>query len=149
MSRPASARRAAPRPGPGDARPGRHLRVVEEPRSRHTLRYALLAIVIVGAAVFGAVSLNALAAGQAVRAEQLQTRVVEAERTHGQLVAAVARLEDPDRIRRAAGELGLVPAPTRRYLTTDETLPGDAARGRAVQPGEAADPLKPVLSVQR
>lgn len=126
----------------------RHLRVAPPPGRRHTLRYALAALVVAGAAVFGAVSLNAMAAGEAVRAEELQQRVVEARRAHDQLVAEVARLEAPDRIRHAARELGMVPAPTRHYLTSARPLPSDGAPGRAVRAGETTDPLKPVLSAQ-
>lgn len=145
MSRPAQARH----PSPAGSDPQPRLRAVPDPGARHTLRYALLAILVTGAAVFGAVSLNALAAGDAVRAERLQAEVAEAERVHGQLVTRLGRLEDPDRIRRAAREMGMRPAPSRRYVETRRSLPDDGQPGEAVRAGEATDPLKPVLSVQR
>lgn len=145
MSRPAPAR--DPSPAGSDARPT--LRPVPERRPRHTLRYALTAILVTGAAVFGAVSLNALAAGDAVRSERLQAEVVEAERLHGQLVTELGRLQDPDRIRRVARRMGMQVAPSRRYLETRRSLPDDGRPGEAVRAGEATDPLKPVLSVQR
>lgn len=145
MSRPAPAR--DPSPAGSDARPP--LRPVPDRRPRHTLRYALTAILVTGAAVFGAVSLNALAAGDAVRAERLQAEVAEAERRHGQLVTELGRLQDPDRIRRVARRMGMQPAPSRRYLETRRSLPDDGQPGEAVRAGEATDPLKPVLSVQR
>lgn len=128
---------------------GRHLEAVPEPDLRHTLAYTVLAILIAGAAVFGAVSLNALAAAESVQAEQLETRVAEAQRNHSELVARVGRLEDPDRIREAAGDLGMIPASSRRYLQADQPLPGDQRAGEAIRPGAPTDPLKPVLSVQR
>ena len=125
------------------------LRVVPPPRPRHTLRYALLAILLAGAAVFGAVALNALAAGDAVRARELEARVAEAERQYDELVAEVAALEDPARIRAAALRLGMIPAEAPRYLHADRTVPGDEVEAELVEVGESTDPLKPVLSVQR
>jgi hypothetical protein len=127
-----------------------HLQVVVEPRRRHTLRYVLLYVVLAGATVFGTVSLNALAAGDAVAARQLDQRVTVAERDYAQLVADVARLEDPARIRAAAIELGMVPAGSVRFLTVDRTLPADGVTPDLVATAdEATDPLKSVLSVER
>jgi hypothetical protein len=137
------------------ARPGRdpdrrrHLRVVEEPRKRHTLLFALLTIAIVGGAVFGTVTLNALAAAHAVEARELDARVAEAERTYAQLVADVAALEAPARIRAAALELGLEPAGPGRHVVLTRALPADGAVPDIGLPGQAADPLKPLLSVER
>lgn len=129
--------------------PARHLRVVDEPVVRHTLAYALVMIAIVGASVFGAVTLNALAAGTAVEARALDAHVAEAERTYAQLVADVAAMEDPARIRETALELGLVPSGPARFVTLDRNLPADGAVAPTDRPGETADPLKPLLSVER
>ncbi len=124
--------------------------MVAEPRKRHTLRYVLLSMALTGATVFGTVSLNALAAGDAVAARQLEQRVVAAERTYATLVADVARLEDPARIRTAALELGMVPAGSVRFLPVDRTLPADGVQPDLVaQADETTDPLKSVLSVER
>jgi hypothetical protein len=125
----------------------RHLEVVSDPRPRHTLLYALVTIVVLGAAVFGAVSLNALAAASSVEARELEARVAVAEREYAQLVADVAALEDPARIRQAAHDLGLVPAGPGRHVVLDRNLPADGA----VPPIDRveADPLKPMLSVDR
>lgn len=126
-----------------------HLRVVGEPRKRHTLLYALLIIGVLGAAVFGTVTLNALAAAHAVEARELDARVIEAERRYAQLVADVAALEDPARIREAALDLGLVPAGPGRHVVLARNLPADGAVADIERPDRPADPLKPVLSVER
>lgn len=128
--------------------PRRHLRVVEEPRPRHTLRYALLILAVLGAAVFGTVSLNAMAAANAVASHELETQVAEAERTYGQLVADVAELEDPARIRERAEELGMVPAADGRHLRLERTVAGDGAPEPEAVAGESTDPLKPLLSAR-
>jgi cell division protein FtsB len=133
-----------------DERRRRHLRVVPEARPRHTLRFALLYVVLAGATVFGTVSLNALAAGDAVAARQLEQELVSAEREYAALVAEVARLEDPARIRAAALDLGLVPAGSVRFLVVDRTLPADGVTPDLVaSDDQATDPLKPVLSVEK
>lgn len=133
-------------------RPGRraHLRVVRQPRRRHLTVFLLAALLLAGATVFGTVSLNAMAAGDAVVARQLEADVVAAERRYGHLIAEVAALESPERVRRAALELGMEPATEPRYLILDRTLPSDLEQRReAVGAGETADPLKPVLSQER
>lgn len=131
------------------ARRRRHLRVVEEPVTRHTLAYAIVMILVAAATVFGAVALNALAAGTAVQARALDLHVADAERTYAQLVADVAALEDPARIRATALELGLVPAGPVRFVSVDRNLPADGAVPAIERPGSAADPLKPLLSQER
>lgn len=136
---PAPARREARRP---------HLEVVRPARPVPTLVYALLTIALVGAAVFGTVTLNALGAAHAVEARALEARVAEAERTYGQLVAEVATREDPARIREAALELGLEPAGPSRHVVLERALPVDGHPTETL-PGAAADPLKPVLSADR
>jgi hypothetical protein len=105
----------------------RHLRVVEEPVKRHTLVYVLAMILVGGAVIFGAVALNALAAGAAVEARELEAQVADSERLYAQLVADVAALEDPARIREAALELGLEPAAPARYVALERNLPADGA----------------------
>jgi hypothetical protein len=69
--------------------------VVEEPSRRHTVAFALLILLVMGVAIFAAVSLNALAATTSVQVRELDGRVAEAERYYAQLVADVAALEDP------------------------------------------------------
>lgn len=126
----------------------RHLEVVVPRRPVPTLVYALLTLVVLSAAVFGTLTLNALAAADAVNTRVLEAQVAEGERVHAQLVADVARLEDPARIRAAAEELGLEPALGGRHLVLDRVLPADGAPTEALI-GSEADPLKPVLSAQR
>lgn len=127
----------------------RHLRAVDEPVARHVLAYAVVMIAMFAAAVFGAVTLNALAAGTSVEARALDRHVAEAERVYAQLVADVATLEDPARVRRAALELGMVPPGPVRHLTLERTLPADGVVPPVRSPDATTDPLKPLLSVER
>jgi hypothetical protein len=99
--------------------------------------------------VFGAVTLNALAAAEAVQARALERQVADGERTYSSLVAEVAALEDPGRIRDAALDLGLVPSSPARHLHLDRNLPADGAVVETRLPETAPDPLKPVLSAER
>lgn len=131
----------------GQRRP--RLRVVPEHKPRHTLAFLLLYVAVAAGSVFAAVSLNALAAGDAVEARQLEQAVVDQEREYGRLVAEIARLEDPGRIRQAAADLGMVSADTPRYLFIDRPLPVDGSTDDSVVAGETTDPLKPVLSAER
>ncbi len=139
-------RRARPR-AHAPARPD--LRVVAEPRTRHPLLFALLIILVLTGAVFATVALNALAAASSVEARALEARVTEAERSYAQLVADVAALEDPERIREAALDLGLVPAGPGRHVLLERNLPADGAVPELEARGGTADPLKPILSVER
>lgn len=125
------------------------LRVVPEPRRRHPALFGALYLIVAAGTVFGAVSLNALAAGDAVSARELEERVEIEERRYGQLVAEVAALEDPARIRQAAVDLGMIPAGSPRYLVLDRALPSDGVVEEPVVAGATADPLKPVLSADR
>lgn len=136
------------RPGGPAATRDRQLRVVEEPRRRHTLAFALAILMVLGAVVFGAVALNALAAGTSVEARTLDAEVAEGERRYAQLVADVATLEDPARIRAAAGELGLVPASSIRHLAVDRNLPADGAPAPTETGTGGPDPLKSLLSLE-
>jgi hypothetical protein len=133
---------------PTRSAPGRrgHLQVVEEPLRRHTLAYVLAIVTVLAAAVAGAVTLNALAASTSLQTHGLEERVAEAERHYAQLVADVAALEDPERIREAATEIGLVPALAERHLPVVRPLPADAMLRRGPAGDVGADPLKPVLS---
>lgn len=124
------------------------LRVVEPAPPVPTLVYALLTIVVIAGSIFGTVTLNALAAAHAVEARELEARVAEGERAYGQQVADVAGLEDPARIRRAAVDLGLVPAGPSRHIALTRGLPADGAVTETL-PGGPTDPLKPVLSADR
>lgn len=135
------------RPVRPSARPDLH--VVREPRRRHTLSYVLAIVVLVGAAVFGAVSMNALSVAAAVDAHALEANVVAAERDYAQLVAEVAALEDPGRIRSAALELGLVPSGPARVLALERHVESDGAVADSLRGEATSDPLKPVLSAER
>lgn len=137
------------RPRGPQSREHEHLRVVAQSRPRHTLAYVLVIIALLGAGVFGTVGLNAMAASNAVESRELSLRVSEAERNYAHLVADVAALESPARIRDAAGDLGLVPASGGRHLVLQRSLPADGAVDESVPLGGTTDPLKPMLSVER
>ena len=142
---------ARPRRAPATERARRpHLRVVQEPRRRHTLLFATAYLLVAAGLVFAAVTLNALAAADAVSARTLENEVVEAERSYARLIAEVSSLEDPGRIRQVATqELGMIPAEGVRYLPLGRNLPADGHVAEAVQAGATADPVKPVLSADR
>jgi len=103
--------------------------------------YLALSLAFATLVVLGAVSLNALAAGGAVEARELAQQVELAERTNGLLVAEVASLENPARIRQAAVDAGLVPAEDPRFLEPGRALPSDTAPS-----APSDDRLKPLLS---
>lgn len=132
-----------------DLRRRPQLEVVTEPAERHVLSYVIVTIAVLAAAVFGAVALNAMAAAMAVEARALEATVAEGERTHARLVAEVAALEDPARIRAEAAELGLVASGPVRVLVLERALPADGAVGPLERPDRPVDPLKPVLSAER
>lgn len=142
-----------PRPGrPGAARPQAAVRerprleVVRAAQPRHALLWLVATIVLLGGAVLGAVALNALAAADSVAARELEQQVAEAERAHARLVAEVAHLDAPERIRQVATtELGMVEAPNPRYVMLGRSLPSDHHGVQRPQ----GDPLKPVLAAER
>lgn len=145
---------SAPAPSPP------RLRLVGSVPRRRRVAFAVLLSSICTVAVFATVAVNALAAGDAVAALEAERAVEEAESRYTELVARVAELEDPARIERVAvKELGMIPARGTRFLVLDRplrkehaTTPVDVAAGtqsRPQAPAKLADPLKPVLSVQR
>lgn len=129
----------------------RHLRLVRPPATRHTVAFATLTVVVCLAAAFATVGLRALAAGDAVARARLADQVARAEARHTELIAEVARLENPARIEAVATrDLNMVPAVDAGFLVLDRALPLDAAPRRdTMATGERTDPLKPVLSVNR
>ncbi len=137
-----------PLPAPPEPPP---LRLVPSVPRRRRLAFAVLLSSIGTVAVFATVAINALAAGDAVAALHAERAVQEAEARYTQLVASVARLEDPARIRRVATEeLGMIPARGARFLVLERpTHDNHAAAGERAGEGMQGDPLKPVLSVQR
>ena len=72
--------------------------VVVPPPARHPLLLTVASLLVFAAAVFGAVTFNALAADEAVLARQVDGRLGTAESQYSQLLAEVAGLESPARI---------------------------------------------------
>lgn len=138
-------------PQPRSTRDGRRggqrdLRLVRPEPQRHTLAFALLLLVVAAGVVFGAVALNALAAGDAVAAHRLGERVAAEQVRYERLVAEVAYLEQPGRIRQVAtGELGMVEPITVRTLHVARPLPADR-QADPVAGATAPDPLKALLT---
>lgn len=126
----------------GARRERRHLRAVDDLPRSHPLVFFLLYLAIGMAAVVGAVTLNALAAEDAVLLSQLDIDVADAQRDYATLVADVAKLEDPDRIRQLADQLGMQPT-QQRFVVPSQQLPADHVEATT------QDPLKPVLTAQR
>ena len=115
---------------------------------RRTLLLTLATAVLIVAAVFGIVGLNAMTADLAVDARALELQVGEAERRYAELVAEVAAKEDPGRIRERALAMGLVPSTAARHLVLSRGLDADGLRRPDGGPA-LADPLKPVLTQER
>ncbi len=135
------------------------LRVVESPvaaevavavpaTGRRTLVLALATAVVIVAAVFGIVGLNAMAANASVEARALERQVAQSERRYAELVAVVAAKEDPGRIRERALELGMIPSSAARHLVLARGIEADGMRRTEVGV-QIADPLKPVLTQGR
>lgn len=122
------------------------LAVVIDAPKRHVLLFGVMLTTLICAVIFGAVTLNALAASAAVDARRLGGEVADAERLYAQQVADVAALENPGRIREAAFALGLVPAGPARHLVLERNLPADGAVLASEQRATNPDPLKPLLS---
>lgn len=120
--------------------------VVVPPPARHPLLLTVASLLVIGLAVFGAVTFNALAADEAVHARELDARLRVAETTYSQLLAEVAALESPARIAAAASELGLVRVEHARQLQVRRVLPADGAADATPGPGQRTDRLKPLLA---
>jgi hypothetical protein len=142
MSAPAPARRRTPaRTAPLLVR-----LVVRTPR-RPVLILAV-AVLALGGSIFGAVSLNALAASGSMHASALLEDRRAAEVAYGSLLAQVATMESPGRIQEAAGRLGLAGVAHPRQLPVMRLLPADgAAMDAGVADGGPSDNLKPLLSM--
>lgn len=114
--------------------------------ARHPVLLTIASLVVLGMAVFGAVTFNALAADEAVRARELDASLRTAESSYSQLLAEVAALESPARIAAAAEELGLVRVEHPRQLHVQRLLPADGAAHVTPGPGDRTDRLKPLLA---
>lgn len=81
----------------------------------------MVATVVLAVGVLGIVALNALAADASFEAQALERDISELTLRHDDLVAAVAQLESPNRVRDVAiGQLGLMEPEVPGFLTIDE-----------------------------
>lgn len=113
---------------------------------RGRLALTVASLVVVAAAVLAAVTLNAVAADDAVVAESLDTRLRAAEVVHGQLQTEVAALESPGRVAAAAEALGLVRVDHPRRLPVERLLPADGLVHERAVLREGGDEIKPLLA---
>jgi cell division protein FtsB len=114
--------RAAARPPA--RRPVRRLSAVPAaaPRTQvvPTWAYSLVAGLLLSAGVIGVVALNALAAEASFQARALEADISDLTLRHDDLVAAVATLEAPARVREVARtQLGLIEPEQPGFLTLD------------------------------
>jgi cell division protein FtsL len=110
----AAALRLIRRDGPPS--PARLRLVASAPR---TSRMALVLLIVAAIGVFGVVSVGAMTAEAAVSVRELETDVDDLKRRYELLVADVAELESPDRIRREARRAGMVEADDPTFLVVD------------------------------
>lgn len=122
-SRPtASPRPAAPRPSRSHLQavrtaPQANRRAQAHARARSRL-YTVMSMTILILGVIGVVALNALAAEASFEARELEAAISDLTLAHDDLVAEVAMLEAPDRVREVAGsQLGLLDPEQPGFLT--------------------------------
>lgn len=126
--------RAVPAPAPPVRRPD--LRVVPS-APRRTGRFVVALGVLTALAVFGVVTLHALAAQASFEARALEREVAELELRHVELTAEVARLESPERVRRVAVARGMLAAEQPDYLVLDGAVLFDRVGGTRVAAADA------------
>jgi hypothetical protein len=122
------------------------LTVVDRRADRRRLPWTVAALLVIAVAVFAAVTLNAVAADDAVVADELDQRIRASEIRHGQLLTEVARLESPARIAAAAERLGLQRVDHPRQLRVERLLPADGVVHDGGVVGRGSDDLKPLLA---
>jgi cell division protein FtsB len=118
---PGRPRQPAPQPASQSARQLRAVPAVA-PRTQvlPTWLYSLVAGVILSVGVIGVVALNALAAEASFQARELEADISDLTLRHDDLVAAVATLEAPARVREVARtQLGLIEPEQPGFLTLD------------------------------
>ncbi len=92
----------------------------KRPRMRSWIFFSLAVVVAFFGLIFSRISLDR----SAFVLEELEREIAEEESRRGVLRVEVARLQDPDRISRLAGEMGLVyPAKLVSLDAPDEILP--------------------------
>ncbi|WP_370326252.1 hypothetical protein [Euzebya sp.] len=123
---PAGSASAPARPGGAAApaeRTARRLRAVPPAPARQvvpTWAYSLAACVVLVAGIIGIVALNALAAEASFQARELEADISAATLRHDDLVAEIAVLEAPERVRDVARtQLGLIEPEQPGFLTLD------------------------------
>jgi cell division protein FtsL len=106
------------------------LKVVEAPAAPPSKRatVAVAALTITGLCLFGVVAAHVKLTQGQVRLDRLEARAAEAQDTYDRLRLQVAELESPERVVRAAHELGMVAPAKVTYLAP---VPTDPATSKA------------------
>ena len=116
-------RTETPQPLPVDRS---HLKVVRpggrgRPQIRLTPRTGVTLVVLLFVALFLVAVSHALLIESQVRLDDLDAQVAQEQTRYEDLRQEIADLESPARIQEAAGELGMVPAGERVWITPDQS----------------------------
>ena len=106
--------------------------VVPRPRGRkRRLPFLVISSVLVGALVFGVVSLQAVISQSAFRMQRLEQRSTQLRQSYGDLKLQVAELSSPDRIVHEALRLGMqLPDPSTLQILSVAGVPRDTTLTR-------------------
>jgi cell division protein FtsL len=117
--------------GRGSTRRSR-LRVVAPRGRKRRLPFLVISFVLVGALVFGVVSLQAVISQSAFRMQRLEQRSTQLRQSYGDLKLQVAELSSPERIVHEAQRLGMqLPDPSKLQTLAVAGIPRDTTVTRA------------------
>ena len=119
--------------GRGSTRRSRLQVVAPRPRGRkRRLPFLVISFVLVGALVFGVVSLQAVISQSAFRMQRLEQRSTQLRQSYGDLKLQVAELSSPERIVHEARRLGMqLPDPSKLQTLAVAGIPRDTTVTRA------------------
>jgi cell division protein FtsL len=119
--------------GRGSTRRSRLRVVAPRPRGRkRRLPFLVISFVLVGALVFGVVSLQAVISQSAFRMQRLEQRSTQLRQSYGDLKLQVAELSSPERIVHEAQRLGMqLPDPSKLQTLAVAGIPRDTTVTRA------------------
>jgi cell division protein FtsL len=117
--------------GRGSTRRSR-LRVVAPRGRKRRLPFLVISFVLVGALVFGVVSLQAVISQSAFRMQRLEQRSTQLRQSYGDLKLQVAELSSPERIVHEAQRRGMqLPDPSKLQTLAVAGIPRDTTVTRA------------------
>lgn len=109
----------------------RLLLVVPRPKRTPRLPFFAVAFAVVGLAIFGVVSLQAMVSQSSFRMKTLQERNASLQQSYGRLELEVTELSSPERLAQKAHQLGLQLPDQVEPVTVD-----GPARPKGVRPGQ-------------